>query len=192
MRKLVRIVCLVLYYGFAKHLPEHSYPRGMVWRNIRGAVTRPLFRHCGKEVHINAGVHFGKGDTLSIGDHSSLGINARVIGDVTIGNLVGMAQDIFITAARRQLDDPEKPIVLQPHLPDDPVVIEDNVIIFANVTILPGVRIGEGTVVGAGAVIAKDIPPNSVVVGNPAYVAKQRVPGRDPGSPSFDPKYLNQ
>lgn len=53
-----------------------------------------------------------------------------------------------------------------------PVYIKRNVWIGANVTILPGVTIGENAVVGAGAIVTKDVPDNSVVVGNPAKVVK--------------------
>ena len=41
--------------------------------------------------------------------------------------------------------------------------------------ILPGVRIGDHTIVGAGAVVTKDIPPNSLAVGNPANVVRSNV-----------------
>jgi acetyltransferase-like isoleucine patch superfamily enzyme/dTDP-4-dehydrorhamnose 3,5-epimerase-like enzyme len=40
----------------------------------------------------------------------------------------------------------------------------------ANATILPGVTIGTNAVVGAGAVVTRDVPPNAVVVGNPARI----------------------
>lgn len=40
----------------------------------------------------------------------------------------------------------------------------------ANATILCGVTIGENSIVGAGAVVTKDVPPNSIVAGNPAKV----------------------
>jgi acetyltransferase-like isoleucine patch superfamily enzyme len=43
----------------------------------------------------------------------------------------------------------------------------------ANSTILPGVEIGENSLVGAGAVVTKDVPPNSIVMGNPAAVRGQ-------------------
>ena len=49
-------------------------------------------------------------------------------------------------------------------------VVEDGVSIGANSTILPGIRIGTGSLVGAGSVVTKDVPPNSVVYGNPAKV----------------------
>ena len=40
----------------------------------------------------------------------------------------------------------------------------------ANATILCGIIIGENSIVGAGSVVTKDVPPNSIVVGNPAKV----------------------
>jgi len=42
----------------------------------------------------------------------------------------------------------------------------------ANATILPGVVIGERAMVGAGAVVTKDVPPNAIVVGNPATIIR--------------------
>lgn len=50
------------------------------------------------------------------------------------------------------------------------VQVEDNVFIGTNATILPRIRIGKNAVVGAGAVVTKDVPADSVVVGNPARV----------------------
>jgi maltose O-acetyltransferase len=41
------------------------------------------------------------------------------------------------------------------------------------VVICPGVKIGNGCVIGAGAVVAKDIPDNSLAVGNPAIVIRK-------------------
>ena len=53
-----------------------------------------------------------------------------------------------------------------------PVVIEDNVWIGTRAMIMKGVRIGQGSVVGAGAVVTKDVPPYTIVAGNPAVVVK--------------------
>src|SRR5262249_11894919 len=41
----------------------------------------------------------------------------------------------------------------------------------ANATILPGIEIGVGAMVGAGAVVTRTVPPNAIVVGNPAQIA---------------------
>lgn len=50
------------------------------------------------------------------------------------------------------------------------VIVEEDVWIGANVTLLAGVTVGRGAVVGAGSVVREDIPPYSVVTGNPAKV----------------------
>ena len=50
------------------------------------------------------------------------------------------------------------------------VNIGNNVFVGASTTILPNVTIGDNVVIGAGSVVSKDIPSNSVVVGNPAKI----------------------
>lgn len=49
-------------------------------------------------------------------------------------------------------------------------VVQKGASIGANATILPGITIGQNAMVGAGAVVTKDVPPNSIVVGNPARI----------------------
>lgn len=53
-----------------------------------------------------------------------------------------------------------------------PVLIEDGVWIGSGSTILPGVTVGQNSVIGAGSVVVKDIPANSIAVGNPCRVIK--------------------
>lgn len=54
-----------------------------------------------------------------------------------------------------------------------PIVIEDKVWIGINSTVLPGVRIGYGAIVGAQSVVTRDVPPMTVVAGNPARIIKK-------------------
>lgn len=174
LRKIKRIVCLALYYGVCRNCPEHSLPRGRIWMLLRRWTVTPVLRDGGKDLAINKGAHFGSGSTFSMGNYSSLGINARIIGDVTFGDYVGMAQNVFITAYGREFRDLTEPMMFQGKVPDEPVVIEDDVLIFANVIILPGVRVGTGSIIGAGAVVSRNVPPYAIVGGNPARIVKWR------------------
>ena len=53
-----------------------------------------------------------------------------------------------------------------------PTLVKKGASIGANATILPGLTIGEGAMVGAGSVVTKDVPPRTLVVGNPARVVR--------------------
>lgn len=52
-------------------------------------------------------------------------------------------------------------------------VIEDNVTIGPNVCIIGNIRVGKNAVIGAGAVVVKDVPPYSIVAGNPARILRK-------------------
>lgn len=54
-----------------------------------------------------------------------------------------------------------------------PIIVKDKAWIGMNSIILKGVTIGEGAVVGAGSVVTKDVPPWTVVGGNPAIILKK-------------------
>ncbi|WP_026252450.1 sugar O-acetyltransferase [Streptomyces sp. PsTaAH-124] len=53
-----------------------------------------------------------------------------------------------------------------------PITVGDNVWLGGGVIVLPGVTIGDNSVIGAGAVVTKDVPANTVAVGNPARVVR--------------------
>ena len=53
-----------------------------------------------------------------------------------------------------------------------PILIKKKAWIGARAVILPGVTVGEGAVVASGAIVTKDVPPRTVVGGNPAKVIK--------------------
>lgn len=82
---------------------------------------------------------------------------------VVTSNVTFVNHDVFDMGLNKLGD--EKYPYLQ-----EPIEIMDNVFIGCNTTILGGVKIGPNVVIGAGSVITKDVPPNSVVVGNPAKV----------------------
>ena len=111
------------------------------------------------------------GDVV-IGDYTRIGIHNTIIGPVTIGNHVNLAQGITVTALNHNFEDKNKRIDEQ-GVSTKPVVIGDDVWIGANAVILPGVTIGKHAVVAAGAVVTTDVPENTVVGGVPAKVIKK-------------------
>ena len=111
------------------------------------------------------------GDVI-IGDHTRVGLHNTIIGPVTIGSHVNLAQGITVTALNHNFEDTNKRIDEQ-GISANPVIIEDDIWIGANAVILPGVTIGHHSVVAAGAVVTKDVPPHSLVAGVPAKIMKQ-------------------
>ena len=110
------------------------------------------------------------GDVI-IGDYTRIGLHCTVIGPVTIGSHVNLAQGITITALNHSFEDTAKRIDEQ-GITTKQVVIGDDVWIGTNAVILPGVTVGCHSVVAAGAVVTKDVPDNCVVGGVPAKVIK--------------------
>ncbi|MES2332701.1 MAG: acyltransferase [Bacteroidota bacterium] len=116
-------------------------------------------------------INNGVGDVL-IGDRSLIGMGNVIIGPVTIGNDVILAQNVVASGLNHGYEDIQLPISKQ-NINTSAIVIEDECWIGANVVIVAGVTIGKHSVVAAGAIVTKDIPPYSVAVGNPARVIKQ-------------------
>lgn len=97
------------------------------------------------------------GDVV-IGHHTRIGLHNTVIGPVSIGNHVNLAQGITVTALNHQFNDPHRRIDEQ-GITTTPVTICDDVWVGAHAVILPGVTIGSHSVVAAGAVVTGDVPP---------------------------------
>ena len=87
-------------------------------------------------------------------------------------NNVNLAQNIIISGLNHNYTDPNKTIISQ-GVNTSEIIIEDDVWIGANSVILAGITIGKHSVIGAGSIIIRDIPPYSIVVGNPGKIIKQ-------------------
>lgn len=111
------------------------------------------------------------GDVI-IGDHTRVGLHNTIIGPVTIGSHVNLAQGITVTALNHIFSDSTLRIDEQ-GVSTTPVVIGDDVWIGANAVVLPGVHIGRHVVVAAGAVVTRDVPDGCVVAGVPATIKKR-------------------
>lgn len=172
--RIARMLRLAFYLYVARWLPEGPMPLGGIARSIRRRVCSPLFLEAGEDINVERGAFFGDGARVRLGSRSSIGINARLHGPVSIGANVMMGPEVAIFALGHDTSRTDIPMIDQGFVDPRPVVIEDDVWIGLRTVILPGVTIGSGAVIGAGSVVTKDVPPNSVVAGNPARVVRNR------------------
>ncbi len=139
---------------------------------IRGEIF--VFPHAGKVII---------GDWVYIGVNSSVWSSSSV--GVKIGDRVLISSNVHIHDTDGHPFDPAvrflqtKAILTQGHprqisgIEAKEIIIHDDVWIGLNSVILKGVTIGEGAVVGAGSVVTKDVPPYTVVAGNPARIIRE-------------------
>ena len=107
----------------------------------------------GPGTYVYPNVVFGRGgmDPITIGSNCVLTSGCTILGhDASTNKALGLSSD-------------QRSMIM-------PVVIEDDCFIGVRSIILMGTRIGKGSIVGAGAVVTSDVPPGSVVAGNPAKV----------------------
>lgn len=109
---------------------------------------------------------------IVIGNYTRVGLGNTIIGPVTIGDKVNMAQNVVISGLNHNFEQVGQTIVEQ-GVGTKEIIINNDVWIGANSVVLAGVNIGEHVVIGAGSVVAKDIPDFCVAVGNPARIIKQ-------------------
>jgi acetyltransferase-like isoleucine patch superfamily enzyme len=94
-------------------------------------------------------------------------------GGVKIGKDTLISMHCRILSSEHTIPSPGTIIRSEPDI-RKPTCIGADVWLGAGVTVLGGVTIGDGCVVGAGAVVAHDLPPNSIALGTPARVLRQR------------------
>ena len=107
-----------------------------------------------------------------IGDRTRIGMSNVIIGPVTIGNDIMFAQNIVLSGLNHGYEDIDIPPTKQKTTMAE-IVVEDEVWIGANAVVVAGVRIGKHSVIAAGSVVTKNVPPYSIVGGNPAKLLKQ-------------------
>lgn len=137
---------------------EHIGPGTRIWafaHVLRGAVIGADCNICDHS-YIDQDVVIG--DRVTIKGQVAIIDGMRIEDDVFIGPNATFTNDRFPRS--RQAWECET------------MVIGKGASIGAGATFVPGVNVGEGAMVGAGAVVTKDVPPFSVVVGNPARVVR--------------------
>ena len=132
---------------------------------------------------------------LRIGDDTRIGhgIWFSCVGEIEIAENNLLGHNILIADSYHEYQDPDTPIIRQPMAEAKGVKIEPGCIVGPHAAILAGVTIGRNSFVAANAVVTRSVPPNSVVVGNPARVIRRydRERGKwidvhEPGGVAFD------
>lgn len=129
---------------------------------------------------------FKFGGQIHIGKSCFIGGQTRILSgeNINIGNYVLISHNVNITdSTAHELDAEERAyrfvdLINNGYWSDkgsiitSPIIIEDYVWINFNTTILKGVHIGEGAIIGANSVVTKNVPPYTLVGGNPAKILK--------------------
>ncbi len=150
------------YHCVIGQLPSHS---------VRELYLKAYLGRFGEKTAVQMNCRFLHGKNVFLGNHNVLNFGTLLDGrryKITIGDQVAIG--------------PEASILTLGHDPRSPdfadqggaVHIGSYVWIGYRALILPGVTIGEGAVVGAGAVVTQDVPPYTIVAGNPAKPIGER------------------
>lgn len=156
---------LELLYDFNATRPSEGERRVQLLKQLLGSVGEGCWIE--PPFHANWG-----GKHIYMGSQIYINFNLTVVddGNVYIGNKVMCGPNVTIATANH----PILPQLREKGLQyNRDVHIEDNVWIGAGAVIVPGVTIGENSVIGAGSIVTKDIPTNTVAVGNPCRVVRE-------------------
>jgi acetyltransferase-like isoleucine patch superfamily enzyme len=116
-------------------------------------------------------VNNGVGDVI-IGSEVLIGKGSVVLGPIFIHNMAITGQHVIMSGLNHCYENLDIPINKQ-GIVKSPIILEEDCMIGANSVILPGITIGKHSVVAAGSVVTKNVPPYSMVAGNPARLIKQ-------------------
>jgi acetyltransferase-like isoleucine patch superfamily enzyme len=143
--------------------------------------TPNLHMYFGDNCSINGYSTFGAAainetPTLIVGNNTTLAYLVTIsVGErVEIGDDCLIADRVFIADNHGHPLDPERRRKREKVFPEEikPIKIGNNVWIGYQSAILRGVTIGDNSIVGANSVVTKDVPPNTVVAGNPARIVR--------------------
>lgn len=181
-----RTLCLLAYYGLAKHLPDSSLPGGGLSTVLRGLLCRGFIAGPGRKLHVRSDAFLADGRHLYMADRSSIGPGCRIYG-ARIGYGVVIGPHCVFFKENRAANDLDIPVGDHDTTPINLPIVEDWAWIGERVLVLQGRRIGRGAIVGAGAVVTRDVAPFTIVGGNPARVIGHR--GHDIHSDTSHPAH---
>lgn len=150
--------------------------------NLRARNVGEIFKGKGAEIHVGNNVLLERKVRLSLGDNARIYIgdntylgdfcNLLAVKEIRIGKNCAISWHVLF------MDTSSHPLGFRGEIPQTkiaPIVVEDHVWIGCRAVILKGVTVGEGAIIANNAVVTKDVPPRTMVAGNPARVIKEDV-----------------
>lgn len=158
-----RIRCKVMCRRYNDILPDRL--------EERAALLRSLLGKTGKTFLVEQPFYCDYGYNIEIGENFYSNVNLVILdgAKVKFGDNVFVAPNCGFHTAGHPLDVSRRNAGFEYARP---ITVGNNVWIGAGVNVLPGVTIGDNCVIGAGSVVNKDIPANSLAVGNPCRVIR--------------------
>ena len=158
-----RTKCKDLCFRYNQLLPSRIEERKQLLRELLGKT--------GKDFLIEQPFYCDYGYNINLGENFYSNVNCVILdgAPVTFGDNVFIAPNCGFYTAGHPLDVQQRNQGLEYA---KPIHVGNNVWIGAHVSVLPGVTIGDNCVIGAGSVVTKDIPANSLAVGNPCRVIR--------------------
>jgi maltose O-acetyltransferase len=134
-------------------------------------ILAELFDSVGEGVDLRPPLYVDYGSNISIGARTFVNyhLTALDVARITVGEDCQIGPNVQLLTPTHPVEPGPRRAKLEAALP---ITIGDNVWLGGGVIVCPGVTIGDNSVIGAGAVVVKDIPADSVAVGNPARVVR--------------------
>ncbi len=141
-------------------------PWPSAWRVM---ILRAFGAQMGRGVVVRGNVNVSFPWRLTVGDHVWIGEDVGILSlaKVTIESHVCISQRAYLCTGSHDYRREDFKLVVRP------ITVRTGSWIAAAAFIAPGVEIGAGAVVAAGSVVTQDVPPNTLVRGNPAGVVKE-------------------
>lgn len=148
----------------------NSAPRSEAGK--RTEYLKNAFGELGKDVYIEPPLYIDHGYNIYIGDNVYMNTGCIILDQcpVRIGKNTLFGPRVGVYCALHPIDAMIRNLLVEG---GKPITVGENCWIGGNAVLCPGVTIGDNVVIGAGSVVTKDIPSNTIAVGNPCKVIRE-------------------
>ena len=148
------------------------HPTCIIDENVNVGVGSQIWSWTHVSKNVTIGTNCVLGQNVFIGENVNIGNNVKIQNNVSVYEGVELEDYVFCgpSIVFTNIKQPRSEFPQKGKKFYEKTLIKKSVSIGANSTIICGITIGEYALIGAGAVVTKDIPPYSLVVGNPGKI----------------------